>query len=87
MPLISISSLTGISLAIPDSNINAIQVDGGLPVVSHPSTSIGVLYPAERVDFVVDWPGSGPVSDSEITIQLDKEYVEACCLFQEYEPA
>lgn len=53
--------------------MNAIQVDGGLPVVSYPSTSIGVLYPAERVDFVVEWLEPGPASDSEITIQLDKE--------------
>ncbi len=43
--------------------------------VSHLTNSVGVLYPAERVDFVVAWPGSVVDTDTEVIIELDKEYV------------
>ena len=52
-----------------------IQVDGGQAVVGNdsPSNSIGVLYPAERVDFIVSWPESALHTDTEIIIELDDE--------------
>lgn len=53
--------------------MTVIQVDGGLPVISHVANSVGVLYPAERVDFVVAWPESSVNTKSEIMIELDKE--------------
>lgn len=67
------SSLTGISFTIPDAEISVIQVDGGRPVISHVANSVGVLYPAERVDFVVSWSESVIDADSEIIIALDTE--------------
>ncbi|KAF8849971.1 hypothetical protein BDZ45DRAFT_771129 [Acephala macrosclerotiorum] len=75
--LVNVGSLTGISLTIPDSEMKIIQVDGGLPVVgnSHPVNSIGVLYPAERVDLVLAWPKEVQDTDTEIMIELDNEYV------------
>ncbi len=71
-----LSSMTGISLTIPDSEMNVIQVDGGPSVVSHPANSVGVLYPAERVDLVLSWPESAGDLNSEIVIELDAEYVQ-----------
>jgi hypothetical protein len=53
--------------------MKVIQVDGGQPVVSNISNSVGVLYPAERVDFVVTWSESDIDTDAEIVITLDKE--------------
>ena len=53
--------------------MNVIQVDGGQPVISHPANSVGVLYPAERVDFMVEWPESTINTDSELIIELDTE--------------
>jgi hypothetical protein len=55
--------------------LNIIQVDGGQPVFtdSDPVNSIGVLYPAERVDFVVSWPESVTGADTEVIIELDDE--------------
>jgi hypothetical protein len=60
---------------MPDSNLNIIQVDGGQPVFtdSDLANSIGVLYPAERVDFIVSWPESVTRADTEVTIELDDE--------------
>jgi hypothetical protein len=57
--------------------MKAIQVDGGQAIVAYtpPTNSIGVLYPAERVDFVVSWYSSARDTDTEIIIELDDEYV------------
>ena len=51
------------------------QVDGGLSVIgnSELANSVGVLYPAERVDFVVSWPELVVDTDTEIIIELDDE--------------
>jgi hypothetical protein len=55
--------------------MKVVQVDGGQPVTgnSHPSNSVGVLYPAERVDIVVMWAEARIHTDTEIIIELDKE--------------
>jgi hypothetical protein len=55
--------------------LNIIQVDGGQPVFtdSNLANSIGVLYPAERVDFIVSWPESVTGADTEVIIELDDE--------------
>jgi hypothetical protein len=55
--------------------MEVIQVDGGQPVkrISHPVNSVGILYPAERVDFVVSWSESAFATDTEIIVELDKE--------------
>jgi hypothetical protein len=66
-------SLAGITITIPDSDINITHVDGGLPVTSTVANSIGVLYPGERVDFSLSWPESAFNMNTEITIELDKE--------------
>lgn len=60
---------------IPDSDIKIIQVDGGHPVAEHSDlvNSVGVLYPAERVDFIISWPESAVDTETEIIITLDKE--------------
>jgi hypothetical protein len=73
--LTGLSSLAGISFAIPDSELEVIKVDGGLPVAKRHATvsSVGILYPAERVDFVLSWPESSADRETEIIIALDKE--------------
>jgi hypothetical protein len=55
--------------------LNIIQVDGGQPVFTDSglANSIGVLYPAERVDFIVSWPESVTGVDTEVIIELDDE--------------
>jgi hypothetical protein len=60
---------------MPDSELKIIQVDGGLPVAENHGlvNSVGVLYPAERVDFIMSWPESAVDTETEIIIALDKE--------------
>ena len=52
-----------------------IQVDGGLPLAENTDVvnSVGVLYPAERVDFIVSWPEVAIDTETELIIALDKE--------------
>ncbi|KAN0090500.1 multicopper oxidase [Hyaloscypha variabilis] len=74
--LINVGSLTGLSFTIPDSEMKVIQVDGGQAVVANtpPTNSIGVLYPAERVEFIVLWSESARDTDTEVIIELDDEF-------------
>ena len=46
-----------------------------MPVAENPDlvNSVGVLYPAERVDFIISWPKSAVDTETEIIIELDKE--------------
>lgn len=54
-----------------------IQVDGGMSIARNVGSvnSIGVLYPAERVDFILFWDVSAMGSSTEVIIGLDDEYV------------
>jgi hypothetical protein len=69
--------LTGFSFSIPDAEIQVITHDGGhaieTPVGGGSVNSVGVLYPAERVDFVVSWPKGAEYANSQLTIALDHE--------------
>jgi hypothetical protein len=65
--------MTGISLTVPHAELEVFQVDGGLPVTSNIANSIGVLYPGERVDFILSWANLAPGMESQITIELDRE--------------
>ncbi|TVY90217.1 Laccase [Lachnellula willkommii] len=74
--LVNVGSLSGFSFTIPDSEMKIFQVDGGQQVAEndHPANSVGVLYPGERVDFILAWSKSAANTDTEIIIELDKEY-------------
>ncbi|KAJ9156673.1 Multicopper oxidase [Pleurostoma richardsiae] len=72
--LANVGSLTPFSLSIPDSEMKVIQLDGGYPVVSDIANTVGVLYPAERADLVVEWTELTQDTDSQIIIELDHEY-------------
>jgi hypothetical protein len=55
--------------------MKVIQVDGGQPIVENSKlvNSIGILYPAERVDFVASWPDLVMDTDTEVIVELDNE--------------
>ncbi|KAI5459063.1 iron transport multicopper oxidase fet3 [Mariannaea sp. PMI_226] len=72
--LVNVGSLTGFHFTIPDSEMAVLSVDGGQPIISNVSNSVGILYPAERVDLLLSWRESERSQDSEIIIQLDNEY-------------
>jgi hypothetical protein len=67
-------SLKGITLTLTNANMTAIQVDGGGRIKPVQNIhSIGVLYPGERVDFLVDWNTLERESESSLVVTVDKE--------------
>jgi hypothetical protein len=53
--------------------MTVIQIDGGNNVEPMSSSSaIGILYPGERMDMIVEWPQAEP--GSNFTVILDTEY-------------
>jgi len=86
--------MTGVSFTVPDSKINVFQIDGGQAVFSDPLASdssdaskfnsVGILYPGERVDFVLAWSKPDMNTDTEIIIKLDKEYTLSLLLSNSY---
>ena len=70
--IVNTGSLTGFSLRLIGCGVTAIAVDGGNGVVAGPATrEIGVLYPGERVDIVVD--KLNPTG--RITVVFDQENI------------
>jgi hypothetical protein len=67
--------MTGITLTTPDATLQVITVDGGLPVEAHLASSVGVLYPAERVDMILTFDQTVADEDSLLCIGLDNEFV------------
>jgi hypothetical protein len=63
-------------VSIPDAEITVIKVDGGHDVqaVNHTTNTVGTLYPAERVDFILGWREAAREKDSQLIISLDHEW-------------
>jgi FtsP/CotA-like multicopper oxidase with cupredoxin domain len=72
--LTSRSSLAGITVTIPGSEIKVVQVDGGNHVEGSAITdSVGIIYPGERVDIIVDWTKCQDEFSSYLIVALDRE--------------
>ncbi|KAH8802618.1 laccase iv [Xylogone sp. PMI_703] len=72
--VINTGSLAGIILSMPHKQMSLFQVDGGGEVKPSPySSSIGILYPGERVDILLDWDVGPYDTESFLSITLDKE--------------
>ncbi|OJD15165.1 hypothetical protein AJ78_04560 [Emergomyces pasteurianus Ep9510] len=76
--VVNTGSLAGVSLGFSQGYLSLVHVDGGLEVeqLKQPkrsnSKSIGVLYPGQRVDFVLRHNGNAR-AESFLTVQLDPE--------------
>jgi hypothetical protein len=56
------------------TQISAIQVDGGGRLQANEgSESIGILYPGERVDMIVEWDQNPPDQPPQLVVILDQE--------------
>jgi hypothetical protein len=63
--------MSGFNLTLENANVQVIKVDGGNDIVpSDWVSSVGILYPGERMDIIT----SGDRATS-LTIALDHEYV------------
>jgi FtsP/CotA-like multicopper oxidase with cupredoxin domain len=69
--IINTGMLAGISLSMPGASLNVIEIDGGHGVAGEESSSVGILYPGQRVDLLVKWRSSS--STSTLTIDFDEE--------------
>ncbi|KAJ5535848.1 hypothetical protein N7513_009034 [Penicillium frequentans] len=72
--VVNTGSLAGLSLVFDKEQLNLIQVDSVDvdPLQHHYSNSVGVLYPGQRIDFILN--PSQTLSKSSMTVQLDQEY-------------
>ncbi|KAJ5991936.1 multicopper oxidase-domain-containing protein [Penicillium sp. IBT 35674x] len=72
--VVNTGSLAGLSLVLDKEQLNLIQVDSidVDPVQHHYSNSLGILYPGQRMDFILG--PSHQLTKSSMTVQLDQEY-------------
>jgi len=63
-------------MSISGHKMTLFKIDGGNAVDTTPSAeAIGVLYPGERMDVIVEPVDSEEAKNSMLTIKLDREYV------------
>ncbi len=61
-------------MKILGSEMKVIQVDGGNHIERAATTnSVGILYPGERVDVIVNWTNCADEFNSSLIIVMDRE--------------
>ncbi|RFU25162.1 hypothetical protein B7463_g11178, partial [Scytalidium lignicola] len=76
--VVNVGSLAGITISIPGAKMMVVQLDGGERITNAQSAdSIGVLYPGERMDILVEWADSEQDNDSLLIVTLDPENFRA----------
>ncbi|CAG8959838.1 hypothetical protein HYFRA_00001747 [Hymenoscyphus fraxineus] len=69
----ALSSLAGLSLGISSGTLKPLTLDGGFRIDGKPSSSIGILYPGERVDIIFEPENSTDHLGTELLINMDTE--------------
>ena len=67
------SSITGLTIGISHAKLTALQVDGGCEVSGSAADYIGILYPGERVDILINWDSEVLSTGSDLEIIMDPE--------------
>ncbi|KAJ3490762.1 hypothetical protein NLG97_g5718 [Lecanicillium saksenae] len=70
--IVNTGTIAGLSFAIDDATLKVIEVDGGCPVETLPVRSLGIVYPGERIDALLDWT-SPSQNASQLRIKVDEE--------------
>lgn len=71
--LVNVGSLAGFSVQMSSAKLRAVIVDGGYPIVADSADSVGIIYPGERVDLIVDWSADAASHGPHLHISLDPE--------------
>ncbi|ODA81348.1 hypothetical protein RJ55_04313 [Drechmeria coniospora] len=77
--VVNTSISSGLTLTLTHATMTVMTVDGGHGVANttRPARSVGVLYPGERMDLIVDREtgahGASAANDAEIVVTLDRE--------------
>jgi hypothetical protein len=54
--------------------MTVLQIDGGNDIARSPeSSSVGILYPGERMDLIVECPAGAENTDAHLSVTLDAE--------------
>jgi FtsP/CotA-like multicopper oxidase with cupredoxin domain len=56
--IVNAGTITGITAMIEGASLQALEVDSGSQIDTQPRASIGILYPGQRVDLLLDWKSS-----------------------------
>jgi len=76
-------SLAGFTLQISSATMIPLTVDGGFKISSDANKtfdSVGILYPGERVDLLLQWDEPAAADQSLLYITLDPEYFTSILL-------
>lgn len=66
-------SIAGITIGVSHAKLTPLQVDGGCEIAGLASDFVGILYPGERVDLLIDWDSQVYKTGSELEIIMDPE--------------
>jgi FtsP/CotA-like multicopper oxidase with cupredoxin domain len=70
--LINSGMLSGVTVALSGARLTVMEIDGGNAVTPSSAASIGILYPGQRVDLLVEWTSEVSTLEPTLTISLDK---------------
>ncbi|KAH7364873.1 multicopper oxidase family protein [Rhexocercosporidium sp. MPI-PUGE-AT-0058] len=71
--LVNVGSLAGLTVEMSSATLTPLTVDGGYRIVGRGSNSVGIIYPGERVDLLVQWDGKSKPQSSKLNIYIDPE--------------
>lgn len=74
--IINAGALTGFSLTMTGYTMTLVQVDGGNPVEAIRAETVGILYPGERMDLILERTESSEYESAWITVALDRENMQ-----------
>ncbi|CZR68894.1 related to multicopper oxidase [Phialocephala subalpina] len=72
--LVNVGSLAGFTIQISSAKLKPLTVDGGFPIVGEFADSVGIVYPGERLDVLVQWDNQASSNFPQLHISLDPEY-------------
>lgn len=70
--LINTGTLAGVSAMVEGATLQAVTVDSGCQIKAQPKASVGVLYPGQRVDALLNWSPSTSTLP-RLNVYLDPE--------------
>ncbi|KAK4508801.1 hypothetical protein PRZ48_002540 [Zasmidium cellare] len=74
--IVNTGALTGFTISMTGFVVTLLEVDGGHGVEQVRSEKVGILYPGERVDLLVERSGHDEYESAWITIALDRENMQ-----------
>ncbi|TVY39252.1 Laccase [Lachnellula subtilissima] len=72
--VVNVGAISGLVFRMPHCHMTIIEIDGGNEIERSPEvSSVGILYPGERMDLLVECPMGSEAAGSHLSITLDAE--------------